>query len=109
MSDTMFDDLAGVFIGFIKGDELEAGLTAKITEKPKLVMANDPKYGFAEGPHQGKTIQYTFECGLEVKTYSTTSVRFKNALEASGAVVGDTVTILRTGKNFDTNFAITKA
>lgn len=106
----MFDDLKDVFSGaFIKGEEFEKGLVLKVAKKPSLVPAGDPKYGFDEDhPHAGKTIRYFFEVNGEEKTYDSTSVRFKNALEKAGVTVGDTVKITRTGKSFDTNFTVEK-
>lgn len=106
----MFDDIKDVFAGsFIKGEEFEKGLTLKVTKKPELVAASNPKYGFdKEHEYAGKTIRYHFELNGDEKTYDSTSARFKSALEKAGVTVGDTVKITRTGKDFDTHFTAEK-
>lgn len=109
MPEDLFDGIKGAFLGYIKGEEFEKGVVAKLLEKPCFAEVNDPKFGFKKDHAQyGKTIRYTFEVNGEKKLYETVAVRFKTALEETGAKVGDTLHITRSGSSFDTEWTMKK-
>jgi hypothetical protein len=103
----LFDQVKEAFGGnFIKGEEFENGLTLTIKSEPVFVQVSDPKYGFKEGhPKEGMTVRYSFVDGNGVdRTFETTSVRFKQAVENSGVNIGGTVKITRSGSGMNTSY-----
>lgn len=87
---------------FIKGSDLDNGLTLTITAEPELTECN-PKYGFTEGPNKGKTVRYHFG----ERIFDSKSSRFASAI--SRFEVGDTVHIKRNLAGTETSFSIVKA
>lgn len=89
---------------FIKGVEFEGnGLKLKVSKTPEKIEANDPKFGWPDGPDKGKTIKFYFEQDGKERTFESKSARFIQAFNAV-AVVGEEIVIRRTGTGTDTQY-----
>lgn len=96
---------------FLKSEQLKGdGKILRLLSEPELV--DSAKYGFTKGPHVGKTLRYSFETlenGVVTKvSRDTTSSRFLQALNSSGAEVGDFVRLSVIGTGLDTTYIAVK-
>lgn len=86
---------------FLKGADMDLGITVTITAEPELVETN-PKYGFTEGPNKGKTVRYHFKDSNGERVFDSKSSRFATAI--SKFEVGDTLFIKRQAAGTDTTY-----
>lgn len=92
---------------FIKGDELKGnGIKVKVAKMPEKVKADNPKYGFKEGPDMGMAIMFHFEMDGVPKTFNSASKRFIQAFNSSNVQVGEFLQIRKTGEMMDTQYFI---
>ena len=96
----------GVTGSYLKGQQFEAGIVAKITKAPEMIEANEG-FGFKEGDHKGQALRLFLEVAGEERTFDTTSVRLISAMDPFN--VGDTVLIKRSGSAMKTEWSVTKA
>lgn len=92
---------------FIKMTEFFFPKSLKITADVSLITPRNPQYGFMKGPYVGKAFHYEFEDSGIARVLESTSNPFLTALNGSGAVVGDTVSIMRAGVGMETKYSIT--
>jgi hypothetical protein len=91
---------------FLKGADFDAGKTLTITGKPELVVCSNPKYGFPDGPNQGKTVRYYFKDQSGDRIFDSKASRFATAI--SRFEVGDTIHIQRNAAGTDTTYSANK-
>jgi len=91
---------------FLKGADFDAGITLTITGKPELVTCSNPKYGFPDGPNQGKTVRYYFKDASGDRIFDSKASRFATAI--SKFEVRDTLHIQRNNAGTDTTYSAKK-
>lgn len=91
---------------FLKGADFDAGITLTITGKPELVVCSNPKYGFPDGPNQGKTVRYYFKDAQGDRIFDSKASRFATAI--SKFEIGDTLHIQRNSAGTDTTYSAKK-
>lgn len=95
----------GVTGSYLKGQQFEQGITAKIIKAPELVEANEG-FGFKDGEHEGKALRLFLEVDGDERTFDTTSVRLIAAMDPF--VIGDTVLIKRSGTAMKTEWTVAR-